>query len=336
MITKSRISKAQPDAGSVYVVPELGTMSVGFMQNPADFVAPQVFPAIQVKQQAGKYPLYPRGYFFRDEMKKRADGAPSQGSGFAVEYDEFYCDVWAWHTKQGPQVRANARHVDLDRAAVELMSHKALISLEKEWVTNFFANNIWTTELVSHATPTGSQILTWDDDAALPIKDMKTARRTMKQLTGYRPNTAVFSADAWDRFTEHPNVLNRINQGQTSGIAEITKEQVGALIGVKILVAEGIETTTEEGQTEDFDFIVPTGLWMGYVAPNPGLFVPSAGYRFDWTGYLGGAGPQGQVVSRWYEQKEKAHYYEIEQARDQHLVSADMGIWFKDLFTAAS
>lgn len=334
----ARVSKGAPDPSDVYVVPQLTQLSVGFMLQPAGLVS-RVCKSVQVQQQSGKYISYPRGYFFRDEMKTRADGAESAGSGFAVDNTpSYFADVWAWHTDIGPQVRANAKTVDVDRAATMLCSNKAVLRRELLFLAKFFTTGVWTTQ-VTGATSGGGGLagtnLGWLDSGAYPIKQLKAAMRSQQALSGYRPNVAIFDVKAWDAFCEHPNVLARINNGQTpGGPAEVTKNMVAAWLGLdEVLVTEGVKTTSKEGQTDAMNFMATSGsgqVLLVYTPPAPGLFIPSAFYFFDWVAD-GLVGSYGNAVSRWYNQDRKATRYEIEMATDCKLVSADMGSFLTNM-----
>lgn len=330
-----RIRKAgQPGQADVYVVPRLTQLSVGFMQNPDSLIANVVAPSVKVVTQSGKYLSYPRGYFFRDDMALRADGSESVGGGFTVDNTQQYnADVWAWHTDIGPQVAANAGGtVDIDRAATILCSNKALIRREKLFLSQFFKTGVWTTQIVGATTGGGGLIsnntLGWLDATAQPIKAIKAQIKSMEALSGYRPNVAVFSRDLWDIFCEHANVITRIWNGQIPGApAELLTSMVASWLGIeKVVIARGVATTSNEGQADTLGFMANNGqLMLLYVAPEPGLFTPSALYAFDWIAD-GMVGSFGNAVSRWYNQDRKATRYEIEMATDMHLVAADLGV----------
>lgn len=328
----------QPGQSDVYVVPLLTQMSVAFMQKPGSMISQIVAPSIPVTLQSAKYTQYPRGFFFRDDMQLRTDGSESAGGGFAVDNSaSYFADVWAWHTDIGPQVRANATAVDVDRAATMLCTNKALIRKEKIFLGTFFKGGVWTSDLVGATSGGGGTVaantLGWLDATAQPIKAIKSRIFAMESRTGYVPNVAVFSRDLWDIFTEHPNVVIRINAGQTpGGPAEITQQMVAGWLGVeKVVIARGVETTSNEGQTDTMGFMATAGqLLLLYVPETPGLLVPSALYSFDWVAD-GLVGAYGNAVSRWYNQDRKSTRYEIEMATDMHLISADLGSMMRNM-----
>jgi len=328
----------QPGPSDVYVQPLLTQMSVAFMQQPSSLIANVVSPPIPVELQSAKYTQYPRGFFFRDDMQLRTDGAESAGGGFAVDNTaSYFADVWAWHTDIGPQVRANAKAVDVDRAATLLCTNKALIRKEKIFLGNFFKSGVWTSDLVGATSGGGGTVaantLGWLDATAQPIKAIKSRIFAMEARTGYVPNVCIFSRDLWDIFTEHPNVVSRINAGQTpGGPAEISLNMVAGWLGIeKVVIARGVETTSNEGQTDTMNFMATGGqVLLLYVAPNPGLLVPSALYSFNWIAD-GLVGSLGNAVSRWYNQDRKATRYEIEIATDMKLISADLGSLMRNM-----
>jgi hypothetical protein len=329
----------QPGQSDVYVVPLLTQMSVAFMQQPSSLVASVVAPGIQVDMQSAKYTQYPRGFFFRDDMQLRSDGSESAGGGFAVDNSaSYFADVWAWHVDIGPQVRANAKAVDVDRAATMLCTNKALIRIEKIFLSKYFVPGVWTSDLVGATSGGGGTVaantLGWLDVTAQPIKAIKSRIFAMEARTGYIPNVAIFSRDLWDIFTEHPNVITRVNAGQTpGGPAEVTLQMVANWLGIeKVVVARGVETTSNEGQaTDTMNFMATAGqLLLLYVPPTPGLLIPSALYRFNWVAD-GLVGSSGQAVSRWYNQDRKSTRYEIEMATDMKLISADLGSMMRNM-----
>ncbi len=336
---KERFGKGSPDPGSVYVVPELTTMSVGYMLKPESLVANKVVPSCPVTSQSAKYAEYPRGFFFRDDMKKRADGAESAGAGFEVNFDSsYFAEVYAFHTDAGPQMRANAKTVDVDRLSTLLCTNKALIRREKFFFENFFKLGVWTTQIQGKTSGGGGVAatdLSWTDAGAFPIRQIKKALRTQQELTGFRANKATFSAVLWDTFCEHPNVVARINAGQTpGGPAEVSKDMAAKWLGLdEVHVAESIvaanKPNSSGANTLSYMDTEEDALLLTYTPKSPSLLEPSAFYFFDWVAD-GLVGSFGNAVSRWWNQNTKSMRYEIEMATEAKKVAADCGIWMYD------
>jgi hypothetical protein len=337
---KARFGKGSPDQGAVYVVPELNAISVAYMLKPETLIANRLVPSVNVTQQSGKYAEYPRGYFFRDEMKKRADGAESAGSGFEVNFDaSFFAEVYAYHVDAGPQMRANAKSIDVDRICTQLATNKALLKREKFFYDNFWNTGVWTTQVqgkTSGGGGTANVDLSWADASAKPIKQIKKAVRTAQELTGFKMNKATFSAESWDVFCEHPNVISRVQSGQTpGGPAEITQQMVAGWLGLKeVLVAESVIASNPPGHASanalSFMDTHEDALLLTYTPDSPSIMEPSAFYFFDWVAD-GLVGQFGNAVSKWWNQDRKSLRYEIEMATEAKKVAADCGIWMYDL-----
>ncbi len=322
----------QPGRGDVHVDVPLTNVSVAFMQSAEAFVADRAFPRIPVAKQTDKYFTYDRGYFNRAEMEKRGSAAESAGANYAISTDSYAADVWALHRDIADGVRANADSpISLDREATEFLTLQALLRKEKEWAAAYFVTGVWTTERdgVSGA-PTGTDFQRWDEAASTPIEDVRAGITAVHKLTGFRPNRFVVGREVYDALLDHPDIVGRLDRGQTSGPAMVLRDSLAALFEVdEVLVMDSIENTAGEGLTNVHVFIGGKNAVLLYAPPSPGLMIPSAGYTFTWNGLLGG-GSLGTAVSRMRMDPLKADRLEIEMAFDQKLVSADLGNFFLD------
>jgi hypothetical protein len=339
------IHKGSPDPGDVYIRPEITDMSVAYMiKNGAGFLN-TMFPDCPVKLQQGKYRYYDPAAFFSDDMEERADGAESAGGGFDTSTRDYATRVFAWHTDIGPQMRANASNVDVDRAAAGLCTNKALLNRETRFIAIAWKTGVWSTERYFNAggSPTntgatGSRWLSWADDASDPIRDLRRTLQAQRLASfGYRVNQIAFSEDVWERIMVHPKIVSRFTAGQTPGgpaMADPGKVMTGMeqLLStpefpIKIRVGLGIKNTAKKGLTGVPALIATTGVLGLYVPAAPSPLEPSAGYTFNWTSYLG-AGAQGQVITREVVPLTKgAQRYEIEIANDAVIVAPDAGFW---------
>lgn len=334
------LSKAgSPDAADVYTVPELTDFSVGYMiENRGGFVH-DVFPDVPVKLQSGKYRRYKPGAFMRNKMERRADGAQSKGSGFETELLSFDTDVWAWHIDIGPQMRANSvDNVDVETSATTLCTNAALINAEVEWLSKYFKDDVWATQFVFAASPGVGEYLSLADDDSDPIAVFRAILQAQrKKAAGYRANICVMSDDVWERLLVHPKLRTLWGGGQTPGgptmgnPAKVRQQLCEYLEIEEIRVANALYTTSDDGAADTFNYIANTGVGFFYRPARPSIMQPSAGYTFNWVGYLG-AGAQGQVITREIIPLSKgATRYEIERAYGYGLVSTDCGAWCKNV-----
>tara|TARA_R110002167_G_scaffold93122_2_gene249821 strand:+ start:18822 stop:19811 length:990 start_codon:yes stop_codon:yes gene_type:complete len=321
---------SQPSRSDVHINAPLSSVSLAFIQSADSFVADRAFPRLAVSKQSDSYYTYDRGYFNRAEMTKRAPGAESAGANYALSSASYSADVWALHRDVADQVRANADSpISLDREATELLTLQGLLRKEKEWASAHFITGIWTTERAGvAATPTGTQFLRWDVAASTPIEDVREGVRTVQESTGFRPNRMVLGRSVYDALLDHPDIVGRLDRGQTSGPAMVMRDALGALFEMQeILVMDAIENTANEGATNVHAFIGGSNALLIYTPASPGLMIPSAGYTFTWNGLLGG-GALATRISRMRMDHLKSDRIEIEMAFDQKLVAADLGAMF--------
>lgn len=322
----------QPSRSDVHVDKPLTNISIAYMQQASNFVADRIFPVVPVAKQSDKYFTYDRGMFNRDEMQLRAPGTESAGATYTLSTATYSADVWALHKDVADQVRANADSpIQLDREATEFLTAKAMIRKEKNWADAHFVTGVWTTERAGVASgPSGTQFLRWDVATSTPIEDIRGGASAMAELTGFRPNKLVLGRYAYDAILDHPDIVGRVDRGQTTGTAIVLRQNLAALFEVdEVLVMDAIYNTAVEGATNSHAFIGGKNALLTYAAPSAGIMVPSAGYTFSWTGLLG-AGALGTRIKRMRMEHLESDRVEIEMSFDQKLVSPDLGSFFLD------
>lgn len=317
----------RPTPSDVHVNALLTNISVAFFQDAANFVARSVFPVVPVQKQGDRYVVFDRGDFNRDQMQRRAPATQSAGGGYKIDTTpSYFADVWALHKDIDDQTRANTDNpLNPDRNATTFLSHQAMIRMEKQWATNYFGTGKWTTDI----TGGSGGVIKWDDASSTPLEDIALGCETILKSTGFWPNRLVLGQPVWTRLKNHPDVVDRIKGGSTSGDpAKVSLANFAALIEVDtVLVMKSIENTAIEGSANVHDFIGGKKALLCYAAPNPAVEIPSAGYTFAWTGYLG-AGPDGQRVKQFRMEPEAADRVEIELAFDMKKVAADLGYFW--------
>lgn len=317
----------QPGRGDVHVDRPLTQISLAFLQSPDGFVADRVFPRVPVSKQSDSYFRYDRDMFNRNQMEKRAPGAESAGATYSIDTDTYNADVWALHHDIADQIRANADSpLQLDRETTEFLTIQSLIRREKSWADDNFVASVWTGDLTGvSGAPTAPNFQQWNEDASTPIEDVRRGARNIQFRTGFRPNKFVCNRDVFDALLDHPDIVGRLDRGQTQGAAMVLKQNLAALFEVEeVLVMDAIEATSAEGATVAHALIGAKQALLVYSAPSPGLMTPSGGYTFTWTGLLGG-GVLGSRIKRMRMEHLESDRLEIQQAFDQKLVAADLG-----------
>lgn len=336
-----------PTPGDVHVNAALTNMSLAYMQDEAGFVADKVFPNVPVTKQSDIYWVWPRDNWNRDDMKVRAPGAQTAGTGFEIAKAPYYCEVKGLHHPIPDQVVANADSpIGYDMAATNLVTRKALINRENGWIAKYFTAGQWTLQAKGAGTATAagaynpadnlggnSDLLYWTNAASTPIEDIRKAM-TFVQLRsgGFRPNKFTLSRLVADVLFDHPEIIARVNAGQTPGGPARSNESVLAqILGLdEVLVMDGIVNSAKEGLAEANAFFGGKHALLTYSPKVSGLMLPSAGYTFSWTGYLG-ATENGTRVKRFYMTAEASTWVEVETAYDQRVISAEMAFFFSNI-----
>lgn len=334
---------AQPTLTDVHVNVPMTQLSLMYGQEADAFVARRVFPSIPVLKASDRYFVFSRGDMNRDTMRKRAPSTESAGSGYRLDNTPAYsCDVWALHQDIDFQIRANADSaVQLDMQATRFLTMQALISRELDWATSFFTSGVWTTQPtgVASAPVLGTSFLQWSDDNSSPIKDIRYYKRAVQLAGLYRPNKLVLGRPVFDALCDHPDFVDRIKYGQTSGPAKVTLQAMAALfeldevLVMDAIVNNGVEAPGPNSGGTDINaaelnaFIGGSGgkaALLCYTPSTPGLMIPGAGYSFEWTGYLG-ANAAGTRIASFDIIQIKSTRMEIEAAYDHKCVGADLG-----------
>lgn len=318
----------QPTASQVHVNAPLTNISIAYLQDQNEFIANRVFPNVPVAKQSDAYFSYPKSNWFRSEAKKRGLSQESAGSGYEITTDTYYCDVHAVHKDIDDQLKSNAdAPINLDSEATEFVTRNLLLRREKDWATTYFTTGIWT------GSSTGSDITPgtkWDASGATPIKDIRAQMLAMQKKTGFRPNTFVAARDVWAALQDSADFLDRIAITQRK---IVTTDLLAAVLEIdRVLIAGAIENTAIEGATDAMNWIYSDDALLLYAAPRPSLMLPSAGYTFTWSGFLG-ATAEGLRIKRFRMTHINSDRIEGEMAYDQKLVASDLGVYFDDTLT---
>lgn len=318
--------------GTLHVDRYLTDYSLDWAQDQANFIGRRAASVLPVDMVSNKYAEYDRGYFWRDEMERRPlGGRPSQVTK-KVNNATYVCEEWALEDTLDDRERVSIdQPLNDEEAVAEGLMQKAMIKLDRIWATNFFsANNVWTTLREGTAsTPGTNQFLQFDDANSDPIGTIDEAKDAMFQRTGFMPNTLVLGSAVKRVLRSHADIADRIKYVGV-GLADEAKLQ--ELFGVdNVMTARGLYNAAAEGADDDFEYIVDTsGMWMGYVEPNPGLKRPTAIMCFAWTGLIpGAANAMGGVIERGRDDRAKSDWFQNRMAFDLRKVSGDLGVFFQ-------
>lgn len=303
------------------VEPVLNNVLLGYFQNERRFIADRVFPGVRVDKDSGTYYTFDKKYWFSDEAKRRAPGQAYPRGEFGVSTGTYKTEQWALAKDIADEEEANNQMpMSLERAAVRWLGLKALIRKERQWASEFMATGVWGTD----KTVTNKWSDTTNGD---PIGDIQTGRRTVSQATGFAPNALVLGEIVRDRLIEHPDVISRIQYVQAA-----TPDSVEAVLASlfrvgRILVAEAIYNSANEGQTATMAPIIDDDALLLYVTDAPSIVEPSAGYAFYWEP----GGGLGAIQPMYRDEEAQANLVRFKMQFDYKKVAADLGYFFTDV-----
>lgn len=329
-----QIAKGLPDSAD-FVEQELSDLASMYVQDSSHFVARLMAPSVRVPQQGGKFYEYSKADFNRDEMQLRGDATQAAVGGYRRRLKEFFCNVFALAKDVGPQELKNNPRAP--RNAARYLARKDLIKGEKMFASVAWKTGVWATEHLGSQTPTGTEFQNWLDADADPIAQLEQCLEEAEEKSaGFPINVIGFGRRAWRVFKNHPNVIGRFNNGQTSGGAVVTEAAVAALLGVeKVVVAKAVETTSLPGVAEDsstFDRILDEDGVLGvHVAKEASMEEPSALYHFDWDGFAQSTENGVVIFEDDIPLTRGAKRYEIEHGFESKLIASAMGFWLENI-----
>lgn len=288
----SLITKAATPS-DVYRNPVLENISMAAFQDPADFVAPIVFPTVPVDDESFKYYSFNMDSIAQDKMKLRAPGTEAEEGVWDVTELAGLCQQWGYKEKITEELMKSAgTAANIEQAATLSVAEVGLINAERRFATQYFATSKWGRDMAGAASfVANTSYIYWSTSAtSTPIDDIQSEALLMKLAGKRKPNTLVLGALVKKVLVNHPQIIGRLNNGQTpGGAAQATLADLAKLFEVdRVLVSTGVYNSAKESATASNAFICDSkSALLCYVAPNPAVMTPSAGYRFSWRGISG-------------------------------------------------
>lgn len=312
----------QPTRAQIHVNRPLTNISVAFRQSAENFVADKVFPIVPVTQQGNLYYIYAIADWYRNDVRPRAPGTESAGSGWAITTDSYFAKKFALHKDITDDDRANQDEpIDLDRDAANYLSQQMMLQRESIWISSFFTTSLWTGSTTGTDVTPGTL---WSAVGSTPIEDVQAQNDSIAEKTGFAPNTMVIGPEVFTQLKSHPDILDRIKYTER-GI--VTKDLLASLFDLdSVMVAKGTRNTAAEGATASFDYFAGKNALLCYVTPTPGINIPTAGYTFSWTGL--GQNNFGDAIKKFRMEELESDRVEQNSAFDQKLVTANLGMFF--------
>ncbi len=254
---------------SVFIDPLLTSVYVGYKNT--ELIADLLFPKVAVNKESGIY-------FKSDKSNLLAPGSTLRGlTGLAnrvngkllqdtYTLEEHSLEEWIddriLKTYDDP---FNPRSNATNRIAGQLQ-------IEKE------------VDAVDIVAASGASALdadaSWNTAATDLRSQINTGADAMQKKAGVRPNTIVIDRISWSGLLKNTGYSNAIAT-TTDKSESVLLQFAAAYFGVKrVLIAGGIQQTAAESGTGSFIWSTKGKVVLAYVAENPQIEEPTAGYQF--------------------------------------------------------
>jgi hypothetical protein len=311
----------------------LTNFSVELMQNESVFKAHRILPTVPVQQRSDFFRIYDQGAFLTPQMKPLADGTQTAAMDYSYTEGQYAIKTWGLHKDTGPQTYANAdSDLNLDRRTVSALTRQGLLHQEIQWHQAMFGTGKWSTDLQGVASgPSTGEFIQFSDASSDPIGVMKSAITQQQILSGgFRPNVLTMPRQVFDTLSDHPDIIARLDRGQTTGTAIANEASMAALFGLEeVVVLDAVVNQT--GAAGANEILGTKGMLLMYRDSGAGLESPTAAVRFEWA-RLSQFLTLGNAIYRYeHPLAEGTIRHEIKQAFDYRITAPDLGTFFADV-----
>lgn len=325
----------QPDVGDVHVNGLLTEMSIAHMNKEEHYVADRLFPLLGVDKQSDIYAKYQRGDFFQGSedaqaMREllRAPGTRAAVAGYTIDTsNSFRCDNFAIGVEIPDELRGNVDGpFKLDTEAAILGTQIQLIRRERAWAADFMKTSVWGTD----KTGTTHYVKWSDYGGSDPFTDLEDGIDEIESQTGERPNKLAMGAIVWRRLKHHPDLVDRIKGGATTGNpALVTRQLLAQVLEIEeVLVGRASYKSSVEGaSTMVLARIMDDDALLLFANPTPGLMTPTGGVSFYWKPLTGG---NLQFARKYRQDPERKDVVETHSYLDQKVTELESGYFFAD------
>ena len=338
------VTKSGPLPSQVTFDVLLTTVAVAYLQDLERYSTRAVFPVVEVKLQSGKYDVYERGAFYRDEVKERPRGGRFPVTGFSQSKEDYTTTEEGLSTFIDDQDRANSTNPDrLERMKIRLLTQQIHTHYERGWAGKYFRAGVWIKDKLGVAAGPGAGQVLQFDQAGVDLPSFVRRERDDFELGngGFPANCMVVGKAVHRAITGNAEIKDLIKHTQ---IGVPTVELLKALFGVDHYIVPGaIWNSAAEGLPEKLERIVgERGMLLCHRTAEVSeatALAPTAGVTFAWTGLVPGGGlPNGTIIPihRYRDGNPYVENFDARTAFSQQTVSEDLGWFYQDIVSAAA
>ena len=332
------------DPGTLYSDPILTEFSVGYQDQ--ELFGERLFPVTPVRTKSGRYRVYDRSDWIIFESRREPGTVANEVRGakwsedtFSVQEHSLQAPV---HDEEYQELQSQGGFADdtfggptdfsPERDATNLVTRSILLEHELK-VSNAVRN---TANYPGGNTVTLAGAQQFDDytggvaSTSDPVSVIRTALRTIKNVTKRTPNVIAIPAQGAEYIENHPRVVARF-----TNFALTDPEAFRKLTGFEgeiILVDSNYNTADNIDATESLASFWGKDIWVGIVDTVPGQRTKTFGKTFAWR-Y-----PDGTIrpTDRWREEPRKSDLVRVSMNYDIKIVSNVAGYIIKTAFSSSA
>lgn len=154
----------------------------------------------------------------------------------------------------------------------------------------------------------------WANAATDIQSQVTTALTAIQKATGKKGNTVVLSKDAVDAVLKNTAFRTAVQYTSFPSPEELRGKIASWLDVENVIIADAVNNTAKEGQTDTLDYIWTDVAYVLYVNPNPAIESTTAGYKLYVSDFA--------YSDEWYERGEKCDVVRVTDFYDNKVVDA--------------
>jgi len=274
------------DHNDIHVDRALSNFAVEYTNE--EYIAQAVAPYVPVGKKSDKYFVYDKKDRFTAPQTIRGPKDEAKEVEWNVSDSDFSCVDHALKDFVPDSMTANADMPITPREkSTETLVDLLLLSFEIATATlaTTYANYGASYRIQLSG---GDQLDNYSESDPIGVID------TGKAACFKEPNTIIMGAEVWNILKRHPQILDHVKGGATSGDpAKVTLQNLAEIFEVeRILVGKAKKNTANKGQTASFSYVWGKDIVCAYIDPQPSTIGVSAWKTFRWIQMSTGEGFQ--------------------------------------------
>lgn len=248
--------------------PIVSSQAMEFWQNDSMFVANRSLPIIRVPAETGKLTIVDQGSINRDDVGKRSsEHSEAPTSSLKINSVDYTTDARAVQFVLSAKDAANLGYkygANVPQIVPRALALKANIHTEGRFAS-LLTSGSWYRTVSGNSTDSGSEGTTtmnriyWSDTTKDPVPGIFAEKRIFLLNAGVPATTLRCGYKAFEKLASNPYVRQQILGGSVASVMMLpiaNEAQLSQLLGLKVVVSQGIKNTAAEGIATSNSFIV--------------------------------------------------------------------------------